>query len=731
MTPKPATPSPQSGAVQAVPWYRSLACKFFLRTALIILALAGSVLWVARDQSMRQAKESAQAGIRVSAQIMERSFANQARVMDAELEVFALTQANLTDIQNEDFSSIRDHLLEDLANLRADVAIVIRPSGALLSCTTDGSKQDYTDVGIVTLAMNPEQARAAGQPGPSYRGYFRIQEGDYRGVYHGVARRLQARDGAFLGVMLVATRLTDATATQLREQSTVLLKPGDPTAHVALVSGMEILGTTFKDAADRRAVAGWVAGAAGEQAFQVLRQQPTTRPMAVRIEGQEQLGMLASLSGANAGDLRLAKLITVPLEPFLRPFQVIQRAVLWVSLAAMAAGLLLALSAARSVTAPLARLTRAMATLADGKRPELVVSSSRDEVGALSKGFGILLSELKGKEELLQALEHLRAVAGSGASGAASHATLVDRDDTILLAESSNAPTGGGATAAASPLVLRKGDSFAGRYRIDRVLGSGGMGVVLKAHDETLDEDVALKVIRPELGGNALYLDQLKQEIKLARRISHRYVLRTHDFGEAGGIPFVSMEYLRGVTLRQLLDDRSVLPFALVLRIGRQVAEGLAAAHEQGVVHRDIKPQNILFDPRGDVKLMDFGLAAPLEGRGVVADGQIFGTPRYMAPEQVRGEPVDPRADLYSLGVMLFELACGFAPFEAPDITSLLRMHLEAEPPDVRSLNRDLPASFNRLLQRLLAKTKQQRPASAALVMAELASLQGLEAAGG
>lgn len=204
-------------------------------------------------------------------------------------------------------------------------------------------------------------------------------------------------------------------------------------------------------------------------------------------------------------------------------------------------------------------------------------------------------------------------------------------------------------------------------------------------------------------------------------------MLRTHDFGKFEGLPFVSMEYLKGVTLKQLLDDRGSLPIGLVLRIGRQVSEGLEAAHGEGVVHRDIKPLNILFDARGDAKIMDFGLAAPVAAKGSSAEGQVFGTPRYMSPEQVRGERVDPRTDLYALGVMLFELATGFPPFEHAVITELLRMHLSTPVPRAKELAPDLPEGFSFLLERLMAKRIEDRPASAM----EVVEILKLLAAGG
>jgi serine/threonine-protein kinase len=243
------------------------------------------------------------------------------------------------------------------------------------------------------------------------------------------------------------------------------------------------------------------------------------------------------------------------------------------------------------------------------------------------------------------------------------------------------------------------------------------MGVVLKVRDLQLDEDVALKVIRPELAQDEAFLHQLKQEIRLARRITHRYVLRTHDFGECDGVPYVTMEYLKGVTLHKLMIDRGRLPFALFLRISRQLAEALEAAHAVGVIHRDIKPLNVLFDIRGDVKLMDFGLAAPVATKGLGEGGVIFGTPRYMSPEQVRGEQVDPRADLYSFGVLLFELCAGEPPYDSTQITDLLLMHIGAPIPRLQDLAPTLPRELSHFVERLMAKSKEDRPQSATEVV--------------
>lgn len=704
----------------SVPWHRSLATRFFLRMAFIVLCLVAAVLWVARAQSRKQALESAENGIMASARIMEGSFEDRGRILEAGLDVFTAYNRNMAGIEHQDFTSVRESLLSNLASLKSDVAMVIRPTGALLSCTTDGFKQDYTDVGIVEMAMHAEDAPGGDRDGLTYRGFFKIDGGSYQGSYLGVARRLKGHEGEFLGVMVVANRLDDQAAALLQRQSMVRLRPSDPISHATLIAGGEIAGTTVPPGDQKEALTAWLHRPAGRSALQAGITKGWSEPLPLTLGGRPQLAMVVGMKGVSAGTLQMAKLITVPLDPFLRPFQNLQRVIVAVGLAALAIALLLTLNTARSVTAPLARLTAAVGELAEGGRPDLPGPAHQDEIGALSKGFRVLLSELKAKEDLLSALDQVR---GTGAGQGVHDAGLAPpsgEEITDVIQRRLDPEAGPLGEAAAGKLDLRVGDLFASRYRIDRMVDTGGMGLVLKAHDTDLDEEVALKVIRPELLGDPAFLDRLKQEIKLARRISHKHVLRTHDLGEANGVPFVSMEYLRGTTLRQLLDVRKRLPLPLVLRIGRQMAEGLQAAHAEGVVHRDIKPSNVMFDAQGEVKLMDFGLAAPASGRGTDASGQIFGTPGYMAPEQILGEHVDPRTDLYALGVVLYELSTGTAPFRSGDRIGLLRLHMEMDPPDARGSNPHLPAGFALLLRALMARVKETRPSTAQEVISLL-----------
>src|SRR6266702_1861238 len=237
--------------------------------------------------------------------------------------------------------------------------------------------------------------------------------------------------------------------------------------------------------------------------------------------------------------------------------------------------------------------------------------------------------------------------------------------------------------------ALLPGTVFANRYEVKELLGTGGMGVVYRAFDRELQEPVAIKTLRPEaLGGDGVALERFKQEIRLARKITHRNVVRTYDLGEIGGTYYLTMEYVEGTSLKQLIVTRGRLPVPVVLTIGKQLCRALEVAHEQGVIHRDIKPQNMVVDPTGFLKVMDFGiarLATPATGKGLTQEGMSIGTPDYMSPEQLSGLELDARSDLYSAGVVLFECLTARVPFEAASVYALIAKHLEQSPPDPRT----------------------------------------------
>ncbi len=710
-----------------VRWFQSLAWKFFLRMAVAILLVLAGVLAVAYQVAERSARASAEGTLGRAAQIIDRTFSQQTLIMDRGLEVFTQYSGNQANIekamQSRSHRSVADTLRDNLALFSAEIAVVVEPDGKWFSCTTDGARQDWSEVGIVQRALHAEEARAAGIL-PPYRGFFRIEAGAFQGTYLGVARSLVLPGGKLLGAMLVGQKLDDKAAKSLQG----LALPGQPDnpSHLAFMGRFQILGTTSGDPA---LLQNLTASPAFPQAKARVLKGERGEPLPLLSGGRPQLAMLSPLRGADAPDMEMAHLLLVPLDPLLAPFQKVQKAVFLAGAAGLVLALVLALTSSRGVTSPLARLTDATAALAEGERPEIPHLDSQDEVGYLTQAFRALLNELRAKDDLLAALESLRNQSqdpmASQAAPSRVSMSAVDVEATVMVPSASQLAAGVLPQAQRKRVTLREGDLFAGRYRIEGIVGKGGMGIVLRAKDQQLDEDVAIKVIRPEHDLTPEFLLQIKQEIRLARKITHKHVLRTHDFGDAEGIPFVSMEYLKGVTLEQLVDDRGALPVPLVLRIGRQVAEGLEAAHAVGVVHRDVKPLNVLFDARGDAKIMDFGLAAPVASRGTNEEGQIFGTPRYMAPEQVRGDRVDPRTDLYAFGIMLFVLSTGRPPYDHPSIPDLLRMQLFAPLPRAREIVEGIPEGLDYLIERLMAKDMADRPSSAAEVVETLKLIAG------
>jgi len=274
--------------------------------------------------------------------------------------------------------------------------------------------------------------------------------------------------------------------------------------------------------------------------------------------------------------------------------------------------------------------------------------------------------------------------------------------------------------------ALRPGMRFGGRYDILSVLGEGGMGVVYKARDIELDDVVALKTLRPSALVDGEQLERLKSEIRLARKITHPNVLRTFDFGEAMGLPYISMEYVRGMTLRYLLRQAGRVPYSGALRIARQHCAGLAAAHAGGVLHRDIKPENLILESNGNVKLMDFGIARPIQrsGGGPTQPGMFMGTPQYSAPEQLTGEAVDQRADLYATGVVLCEMFCGKPPFTGANTMEIYLAQMNAQSIRPSELWPDVPKPLEAIILKCIAPKPDERYQTAEELGLELAGLR-------
>ncbi|MGB2905747.1 MAG: protein kinase, partial [Candidatus Aminicenantaceae bacterium] len=271
---------------------------------------------------------------------------------------------------------------------------------------------------------------------------------------------------------------------------------------------------------------------------------------------------------------------------------------------------------------------------------------------------------------------------------------------------------------------LTTGSTFAGRYQIIEELGKGGMGTVYKVLDKETNERIAVKLIKPEIASDKNSIERFRNEMTTARKISHRNVCRMYDLNKEADTYYLTMEYVSGGDLRAFIRRAAPLSTARAVSLAKQISEGLAEAHKTGIVHRDLKPANIMIDDNGNVRIMDFGIARALKGKGITGAGVMIGTPEYMSPEQVDGKEVDLRSDIYSLGIILYEMTTGKTPFEGESPFTIGIKHKSETPKDPRELNTQIPEGLGHVILKCLEKEKDTRFQSAGELLSELTAIE-------
>ena len=273
------------------------------------------------------------------------------------------------------------------------------------------------------------------------------------------------------------------------------------------------------------------------------------------------------------------------------------------------------------------------------------------------------------------------------------------------------------------------GTVLSGRYRLEAKLGSGGMSTVYLARDQTLDRQVAVKVMHREMSEQADQLERFRQEARSVAKLSHPNVVSVIDAGEDGGYPYIVFEYVEGETLKQRIKREGALDPQEAIAYAIEIARGLSMAHARNMVHRDIKPQNILIDAEGRAKLTDFGISRQLEQDGMTATGRVLGTTDYVAPEQAMGRKVDPRTDIYSLGVVLYEMLIGQVPFSADSQVGVAMKHVNEELPDVQRRRPEVSAAVALVVERATSKDAAGRYQQVGEMIDDLSTALEVEAA--
>jgi eukaryotic-like serine/threonine-protein kinase len=640
----------------------------------VVSAVLGAALLLTKSQAGRAADSASLRSVQATQSAIRDALQSRSQTLRQLTAALVQVPVYISRIGESVRVSDRANLLDQADELRAQIGadwvLIADPAGVLKAWTAqrDLFDEDFSGGALIGRAL--EGKTTAGlwiEPGAS---------GDE--LYQAVALPVASPGSATtLAVVAAALRIDTALAGQLRRHtnSEIVFFSLDSLGVPQLA--VSTLGSSGVAEAIRRLAIDSSTNDTTPPRFRLSTG-------GVRYEGST--GLLSTADGLPIGGY--VGLHSRDLD--LAAYRELSRTVGW----AFAAGLLLALGfsllIARQIARPVRHLVNATRKVSEGQYTVPIEVTSGDEIGDLASAFGMMVEELKEKERLVKYLR-------TGVSPA----------------------TEAGGDATRSRGLLAPGVRFAGRYDIQEELGAGGMGVVYRAFDREVGETVAIKAIRPEIGRlDPVLLERFKQELRLARRITHRNVVRTYDLGEVDGIYYLTMEFVHGTTVASLIREAGRLAVPAALTIGKQVCRALEVAHEEGIIHRDIKPQNLLVDATGFLKVTDFGIArlTARESEGAKAltvEGVVVGTPQYMAPEQLLGEAVDGRTDLYATGVVLFECVTGRPVFETSSLVALLGHHLKDEPPDPSALNPDVPADLSRVILRSLARKPEDRWPSA------------------
>jgi len=667
---------PAASGTKPAPGF-GLTAKIFFASALLVVAVLAVTFGVTSVKANRTADASIHRALLATRRAVDDYLAARTRTLGRASTVATDVPQYRQRLLNQRARAEALDQADDVRGLIDAAWVLVTNSDGILIARTDYREQYDRDLSIAPLvanALSGEQTSGAWLD-------------DVRGaMFIAVGTPLRDRPtSAPLGALVATYQIDDSLAGAIKQatSSDVVFFALD-TLNQPVVVGSTVpaqdIGPALQGGVSGDALAADTGGAG--------------LPLAAAMGSQHLIGLAGAIRSPS-GDVRGGFVALRSREAELAAFNALQRTMLWAVALGVVLALVFAFVQARQIGRPVRLLAIATRQLQEGDYSVDIPVQSRDEIGILANAFRSLAADLKAKAALV---DYMMEASGSAAT------------QQIM-----GTPT---AVRAVGGESLKPGSVFAGRYEVKEILGIGGMGVVYRAFDRELQEPVAIKTLKPEaLAGGTVALDRFKQEIRLARKIAHRNVVRTYDLGEQNGMYYLTMEYVEGTSLKQLIASRGKLPVPVALTVGKQLCRALEVAHAEGVIHRDIKPQNIVVEPSGFLKVMDFGiarLANPPKGKGLTEAGMSVGTPDYMSPEQLSGTELDQRSDLYAAGVVLFECVTGKVPFEAETTWALVAKHLEEQPPDPRATNPEVPGPLAVVILKAMAKQPSDRFATAA-----------------
>lgn len=706
----------------------SITWRVFAGTAVIVGAVVLVALVMASSAARRSADATAHGALDQAADLVAQLLAGRERSLAGGARVFVQGPYFRTLVAERRRDDLLDQAFEAAEQLDARWVFITDGQGTLLAKSDEPSAAG-DPMGRVPLVASALRGQLSGGFGAS---------GDSM-LFQATAVPIALPGGAPFGV-LVATRVIDAAvAADIRSA----------TASEVVFFARDRAGSAHVVAATRP-VTRALSEAIGTLASAAARTDNGGAPDAPKqlvLSDTQWIARSASLSTAG-GDIVGGFVVMRPRDGGLAALAGVRRSLVVAGVIGFLLALVAAWLAARSVTRPVRALALAMRQAADGDYATVRAdggggAGNVGEIGSLARAFDALLIDLRDKDSLSATTAAAVAVEEARRQDAERAETRGTRPRSDRLQA-----TGGPAALTVPHLFLRRGDLLANRYRIESLVGSGGMGLVYRARDRVLAEVVAVKVMRPELlASGDLATGQLREELRLARRITHRNVVRTHDIGDSDGVPFLSMEYVEGAALATVVRVRGSLPVPAVVSLARQLMRALRAAHEQQIVHGDIKPHNLLVGPDGVLKVTDFGVARvvrrALRERGGLAlhsesvtgrvSGATVGTPEYLAPELLIGGAATVASDLYAAGVVLHECLVGSTPYGADTPMQFLAHKLDELPAhaarpsaamaaEARAAH-GVPDELDALIARLTHPDPEQRPPSAADVLRQLARM--------